>query len=85
MLYAWRHRTSEKPRYILTIILDIQHVVLGCPTFWRLLRKNKLASISDRIFVADFKNDVIFQLWLILKCHLADFMQILTYLENDKS
>ena len=26
---------------------------LGCPTFWRLLRKNKLESNSDRIFVAD--------------------------------
>ena len=37
------------------------HFPLGCPTFWR-LRKNKLKSNSDRIFVADFKNDVIFQL-----------------------
>ena len=36
--------------------------LLGCPTFWQLLRKNKLESNSDRIFVADFKNDVIFQL-----------------------
>ena len=35
---------------------------LGCPTFWRLLRKNKLESISGRVFVADFKNDVIFYL-----------------------
>ena len=39
--------------------------IIGCPTFWRFLRKNKLESSSDRIFVADFKNDVIFQL-----CHL---------------
>ena len=35
---------------------------VGCPTFWQLLRKNKLESNSDQIFVADFKNDVIFQL-----------------------
>ena len=48
-------------------------------TFWRLRRKNKLESNSDRIFVIDLENDV------ILKCHLAGFMQILTYLKNDKS
>ena len=48
---------SQKQKAAAVVVYSV-----GCPTFWRLLRKNKLESNSDRIFVSDFKNGVIFQL-----------------------
>ena len=59
--------------------------LLGCPTFWRLLRKNKSSRSMIGFSSLISKMTSFFNYDVILKCHLADFMLILTYLENDKS
>ena len=59
--------------------------LLGCPTFWRLLRKNSSSQILIGFSSLISKMTSFFNYDVILKCHLADFMQILTYLENTRA
>ena len=59
--------------------------MVGCPHFGDFSGKISSSQILIGFSSLIKKMTSFFNYDIILKCHLADFMQILTYLENDKS